>query len=72
MIMSVVAITGIFLLLYLALGSSRLALLVMANLPLAPRKLLASAAMAVELDVVNADQAPAPGQLCAQGRAMSH
>src|SRR5262249_55721461 len=35
MIMSVVAIAGIFLLLYLALGSSRLALLVMANLPLA-------------------------------------
>jgi Cu/Ag efflux pump CusA len=34
-IMSVVAIAGIFLLLYLALGSSRLALLVMANLPLA-------------------------------------
>src|SRR6266850_1818652 len=35
MIMSVVAIAGIFLLLYLALGSTRLALLVMANLPLA-------------------------------------
>jgi len=35
MIMSVVAIAGIFLLLYLALGSGRLALLVMANLPLA-------------------------------------
>jgi CzcA family heavy metal efflux pump len=34
-IMSVVAIAGIFLLLYLALRSSRLALLVMANLPLA-------------------------------------
>jgi CzcA family heavy metal efflux pump len=34
-IMSVVAIGGIFLLLYLALGSARLALLVMANLPLA-------------------------------------
>jgi CzcA family heavy metal efflux pump len=34
-IMSVVAIGGIFLLLYLALGSGRLALLVMANLPLA-------------------------------------
>jgi len=34
-IMSVVAIAGIFLLLYLALGSGRLALLVMANLPLA-------------------------------------
>jgi CzcA family heavy metal efflux pump len=35
MIMSVVAIAGIFLLLYLAFGSTRLALLVMANLPLA-------------------------------------
>jgi len=35
MIMSLVAIAGIFLLLYLALGSTRLALLVMANLPLA-------------------------------------
>ena len=35
MIMSAVAIAGIFLLLYLALGSGRLALLVMANLPLA-------------------------------------
>jgi len=35
MIMSVVAIAGIFLLLYLALRSTRLALLVMANLPLA-------------------------------------
>src|SRR5207244_6218149 len=34
-IMSALAIAGIFLLLYLALGSSRLALLVMANLPLA-------------------------------------
>ncbi|MBI4474823.1 MAG: efflux RND transporter permease subunit [Acidobacteria bacterium] len=34
-IMSVAAILGIFLLLYLALGSARLALLVMANLPLA-------------------------------------
>jgi CzcA family heavy metal efflux pump len=34
-IMSVVAIAGIFLLLYLALGSGKLALLVMANLPLA-------------------------------------
>ena len=34
-IMSLVAIAGIFLLLYLALGSGRLALLVMANLPLA-------------------------------------
>ena len=34
-IMSVVAIAGIFLLLYLALRSTRLALLVMANLPLA-------------------------------------
>ena len=34
-IMSVVAIAGIFFLLYLALGSARLALLVMANLPLA-------------------------------------
>ena len=34
-IMSAVAIAGIFLLLYLALGSGRLALLVMANLPLA-------------------------------------
>src|SRR5438552_8785468 len=33
--MSVVAIAGIFLLLYLALHSGRLALLVMANLPLA-------------------------------------
>lgn len=32
--MSVIAIAGIFLLLYLALGSGRLALLVMANLPL--------------------------------------
>jgi len=35
MITSVVAIAGIFLLLYLALGSTRLALLVMTNLPLA-------------------------------------
>ena len=34
-VMSVVAIAGIFLLLYLALRSTRLALLVMANLPLA-------------------------------------
>jgi CzcA family heavy metal efflux pump len=34
-IMTVVAIAGIFLLLFLALGSGRLALLVMANLPLA-------------------------------------
>ena len=34
-IMSLIAIAGIFLLLYLALGSMRLALLVMANLPLA-------------------------------------
>lgn len=34
-IMSVVSIAGIFLLLYLALGSGRLALLVMTNLPLA-------------------------------------
>jgi Cu/Ag efflux pump CusA len=33
--MSIAAIAGIFLLLYLALGSTRLALLVMANLPLA-------------------------------------
>jgi CzcA family heavy metal efflux pump len=35
MIMTLVTIAGIFLLLYLALGSMRLALLVMANLPLA-------------------------------------